>query len=147
MNKSLANSDPEVREILRKEICRQRDSLMLIPSENYASRAVLETQSSVFTNKYAEGYPNRRYYQGCQYVDELEELTIRRAKRLFKAEHVNVQVHSGTQANIAVYHALLKPGDTVFSLSLSQGGHLSHGKKGTLPHSCYRIVHYGVNWR
>jgi len=145
MNESLKNSDPKIYEILKKEIGRQRNSLMLIPSENYASRAVLETQASVFTNKYAEGYSNKRYYQGCQYVEEIEELAIRRAKQLFKAEHVNVQAHSGTQANIAVYHAFLKPGDTILSLSLPQGGHLSHGKKGTLPYSYYRIVHYGLS--
>ena len=138
----LTQSDPEIQHLLQRELERQKSTLMMIPSENYASPAVLAVQSSVFNNKYAEGYPGKRYYQGCQWVDQVETIAIERARTLFGAEHANVQVHSGTGANIAVYQALLSPGDTIMSLDLSQGGHLSHGKKNTLPHSCYKIVHY-----
>ncbi len=145
MNRSLEESDLQVHNILEKEKIRQQDTLTLIPSENYPSRAVREAEGSILIDKYAEGYPGRRYYQGCQLVDELEELTINRAKKLFGGEHVNVQPHSGTQANIAVYQALLNPGDTILSLNLSHGGHLSHGNKATLPYAHYRVVHYGVN--
>jgi len=146
-SKSLSQIDPEIEELIKKELYRQQDTLMLIPSENYASPAVLEAQSSVFNNKYAEGYISKRYYQGCRWVDEVERIAIQRAKELFGAEHVNVQAHSGTGANIACYHALLQPHDKILSLDLSQGGHISHGKKGSLPFSFYKIVHYGVNRR
>jgi glycine hydroxymethyltransferase len=142
---ALAQSDPEIQHLLRCELKRQKHTLMMIPSENYASPAVLAVQASVFNNKYAEGYPGKRYYQGCQWVDQVETIAIERAKQLFGTEHANVQAHSGTGANIAVYQALLNPGDTIMSLDLSQGGHLSHGKKNTLPHSCYRIVHYALD--
>ncbi|MCD6083316.1 serine hydroxymethyltransferase [Candidatus Aerophobetes bacterium] len=145
MSDSLEKIDPEVKEILHKEFVRQQNNLTLIASENYASRAVLEAEGSVLINKYAEGYPKRRYYQGCRFVDEIEELAIRRAKALFRCEHVNVQVHSGTQANMAVYQALLKPGDTILSLSLSGGGHLSHGSEGSFPYKYHRIVNYGLD--
>ncbi|MCD6317729.1 serine hydroxymethyltransferase [Candidatus Aerophobetes bacterium] len=144
-SRTLAECDPQVDEIIKKEILRQQETLTLIPSENYASKAVLKAQGSLFTNKYAEGYPGKRYYRGCQWIDEIEKLAIERAKKLFKAEYVNVQVHSGTQANIVVYQALLNPGDTIFSLNLSHGGHLSHGKKGTFPYKYHRIVNYGVD--
>jgi len=142
---SLAQTDPQIEKILKKELIRQRNSLSLIPSENYPSRAVLEAEGSVLIDKYAEGYPGKRYYQGCKFVDEIERLAIERARKIFKAEHVNVQPHSGTQANIAVYQALLNPGDTILSLNLSQGGHLSHGSEATLPYTHYQIAHYGVN--
>ena len=145
MSDSLEKIDPEVKEILHKEFVRQQNNLSLIASENYASRAVLEAEGSVLINKYAEGYPKRRYYQGCRFVDEIEELAIRRAKALFRCEHVNVQVHSGTQANMAVYQALLKPGDTILSLSLPGGGHLSHGSEGSFPYKYHRIVNYGLD--
>ncbi len=145
MLRSLAQTDSQIEKILKKESIRQQDTLTLIPSENYPSRAVREAEGSILIDKYAEGYPGKRHYRGCQFVDELEELAIERAKKLFKGEHVNVQPHSGTQANIAVYQALLNPGDTILSLNLSHGGHLSHGNKATLPHTHYRIIHYGVN--
>jgi len=145
MSGSLGKTDPEVKEILRREFVRQQNNLSLIASENYASRAVLEAEGSVLINKYAEGYPKRRYYQGCRFVDEIEKLAIKRAKALFRCEHVNVQVHSGTQANMAVYQALLKPGDTILSLSLSGGGHLSHGSEGSFPYKYHRIVNYGLD--
>jgi len=141
----LSKVDSEIGKILQEELTREQKTLSLIPSENYASKAVLEAQGSIFTNKYAEGYPGKRYYQGCRFIDKIEEIAIQRAKKLFKCEHVNVQAHSGTQANIAVYHALLKPGDTILSLSLAEGGHLSHGGKGTLPYKYYRIVNYGLD--
>jgi len=143
--KSLSEVDPEIAELIQRELLRQQDTLVLIPSENYATPAVLEAQSSVLTNKYAEGYPGGRYYQGCEWVDKVEAIAINRAKKLFGAEHVNVQVHSGTGANIAVYQALLKPGDKILSLSLTQGGHLSHGKEGSLPFKHYTIANYGVD--
>jgi glycine hydroxymethyltransferase len=124
---NLKLTDPEVYESIQKEVERERENIVLIASENYASPAILEVQGSVFTNKYAEGYPGKRYYGGCQYADVVENLAIERAKELFNAEHVNVQPHSGTQANMAVYFSMLKPGDTILAMSLSHGGHLSHG--------------------
>ena len=145
MNKSLRETDLQIHNILKKESIRQQDTLTLIPSENYPSLAVLEAEGSVLIDKYAEGYPGKRYYQGCQFADEIEELAIKRAKKIFKGEHINVQPHSGTQANIAVYQALLNPGDTILSLKLCQGGHLSHGNNATLPHTHYRIIHYGID--
>ena len=118
---------------------------MLIPSENYASRAVMEIQGSILANKYAEGYPGERYYNGCEFMDEVESLAIERAKALFGVEHVNVQPHAGTQANMAVYYALLEPGDTILSMSLSHGGHLSHGDAVNFSGRYYNVVTYGVN--
>ena len=141
----LAEKDPEVALALRQEEDRQRHSIVLIASENYASKAVLEAQSGVMNNKYAEGYPGRRYYGGCQYVDVVENLAIRRAKELFEAEHANVQAHSGAQANMAAYFALLKPGDTVLGMRLDQGGHLTHGATVNFSGNLYRFVSYGVD--
>lgn len=141
----LKTIDPEIYEIMRRETERQRIKLNLIASENYASRAVLQAQGSVMTNKYAEGYPGKRYYGGCEFVDEAEILAIERAKKLFKAEHVNVQPHSGTQANMAVYLAFLKYGDTIMSMDLSHGGHLSHGSPVNFSGKLFNIVSYGVS--
>ncbi|NLY52252.1 MAG: serine hydroxymethyltransferase [Firmicutes bacterium] len=137
--------DPEVYEALRRELERQRNSIELIASENFVSRAVLEAAGSVLTNKYAEGYPNRRYYGGCQYVDEVEVLAIERAKALFGAEHANVQPHAGAQANMAVYFAILSPGDTVLGMSLAHGGHLTHGSPVNFSGKLFNFVHYGVD--
>ncbi len=141
----LKTIDPEIYEIMRHEVERQRNKLNLIASENYASRAVLQAQGSVMTNKYAEGYPGKRYYGGCEFVDEAENLAIERAKKLFKAEHVNVQPHSGSQANMAVYFAMLKYGDTIMSMDLSHGGHLSHGSPVNFSGKLFNIVPYGVS--
>jgi glycine hydroxymethyltransferase len=142
---NLKLSDPEVFEAIQKEIERERKNIVLIASENYASPSVLEVQGSVFTNKYAEGYPGKRYYGGCEYADVVENLAIERAKKLFGAEHVNVQPHSGTQANMAVYFSVLKPGDAILSMSLSHGGHLSHGASVSFSGIFYKILTYGVN--
>jgi glycine hydroxymethyltransferase len=128
-----------------EEIRREQDKIVLIASENYASRAVLEAQGSVFTNKYAEGYPGKRYYGGCEYADVVELLAIKRAKELFGAEHVNVQPHSGTQANMAVYFSMLKPGDRILGLSLNHGGHLSHGMPINFSGALYKTFFYGVD--
>jgi len=141
----LAEVDPELAEAINLEERRQREKLELIASENYTARAVKEAAASVLTNKYAEGYPGRRYYGGCEYVDIVEELAIERVKTLFGAEHANVQPHSGSQANMAVYFALLEPGDTILSLSLDQGGHLTHGSPVNFSGQLYNIVHYGVS--
>ena len=141
----LAELDPEIAELLGRELERQRDQIELIASENFTWPAVLEAVGSVPTNKYAEGYPGRRYYGGCEIVDELEQLAIDRAKELFSAEHANVQPHAGAQANMAVYHGLLEPGDTVLSLRLDHGGHLTHGLKVNFSGRLYTIVHYGVS--
>jgi glycine hydroxymethyltransferase len=143
--KLLTKTDPEIEKLMQKELRRQQNTLMMIPSENYASPAVLKAQSSVFNNKYAEGQVGKRYYQGCKWADEVEKIAIDRAKELFGAEHANVQVHSGTGANIACYQALLKPKDKILSLDLTQGGHLSHGREGSLPFNYYTIAHYGVD--
>ncbi|RCV51492.1 serine hydroxymethyltransferase [Marinitenerispora sediminis] len=129
LNQTLAELDPEVAVAVDAELARQRDTLEMIASENFAPQAVLEAQGSVLTNKYAEGYPGRRYYGGCEHVDVVEQLAIDRAKALFGAEHANVQPHSGAQANTAVYFALLKPGDTILGLDLAHGGHLTHGMR------------------
>ena len=129
VNKGLAEVDPEIAAVLDGELARQRDTLEMIASENFVPRAVLEAQGSVLTNKYAEGYPGRRYYGGCEQVDIAESLAITRAKELFGAEHANVQPHSGATANAAVLHALIKPGDTIMGLELAHGGHLTHGMK------------------
>lgn len=142
---SLAAADPEIARVINLEIERQQDTLEFIASENSVSLAVLEAQGSVLTNKYAEGYPGKRYYGGCRYVDMAEQLVIERAKIIFGAEHVNAQPHSGTQANFAVYMALLKPGDTILSMSLAHGGHLTHGSSLSMSGKFYKIVHYGVD--
>ena len=127
MWRTLAESDPEVAQAIRDELHRQNDGLELIASENFVSRAVLEAAGSVMTNKYAEGYPGKRYYGGCEFVDVVERAAIARAKSLFGAEHANVQPHAGAQANMAVYLALLQPGEKILGMSLSHGGHLTHG--------------------
>ena len=145
MNKLLAEVDPQIVEITANDLARQQSSLMLIPSENYASRAVMEIQGSILANKYAEGYPGERYYNGCEFMDDVESLAIERAKALFGAEHVNVQPHAGTQANMAAYHALLDPGDTILAMLLSHGGHLSHGDKVNFSGRYYNVVAYGVD--
>jgi glycine hydroxymethyltransferase len=144
-NRPLAEVDPEVAEALSGELRRQQDTLEMIASENFVPRAVLECQGSVLTNKYAEGYPGRRYYGGCEWVDVSEQLAIDRAKALFGAEHANVQPHSGAQANTAVYHALLQPGDTIMGLSLAHGGHLTHGMKINVSGRLYDIAAYEVD--
>lgn len=141
----LKTIDPEIYEIIQHEVERQRNKLNLIASENYASRAVLQAQGSVMTNKYAEGYPGKRYYGGCEFVDMAENLAIERAKKLFGAEHINVQPHSGSQANMAVYLAMLKHGDTIMSMDLSHGGHLSHGSPVNFSGKLFNIVPYGVS--
>ena len=140
----LKKFDPDIYGAIRDEKKREQEKLILIASENYSSQAVLEAQGCLFTNKYAEGYPGRRYYGGCEFVDVAETLAIERAKELFGAEHVNVQPHSGTQANMAVYLATLKPGDTILSMSLAHGGHLSHGHAINFSGSIYHPVFYGV---
>ena len=137
--------DPEVAAAIGKEMERQQHSLILIASENYASRPVLEASGTVLTNKYAEGYPARRYYGGCEFVDMAESIAIERAKKLFGAEHANVQPHSGTQANMAAYAALIQPGDTVMGMRLDQGGHLSHGSPVNFSGKTYNFVAYGLD--
>ena len=144
MLKDLFNSDPEIFEAIYKEIKRQHENLELIASENFVSRAVLSSLGTPLTNKYAEGYPGKRYYGGCEFVDIAEELARERAKKLFNAEHANVQPHSGTQANMAVYFAVLKPSDTILSMELSHGGHLSHGSPVSFSGKLYNVVYYGV---
>ena len=140
----LDTQDPEIAAAIHFEEQRQRDNLELIASENYASRAVREAMACVMTNKYAEGYPGRRYYGGCEFVDVAEQLAIDRAKQLFGAEHVNVQTHAGAQANMAVFMAVLQPGDTVLGMSLAHGGHLTHGTKVSFSGKLYNAVAYGV---
>ena len=137
--------DEEVYEAMMRELERQRDHIELIASENFVSPAVMEAMGSHLTNKYAEGYPGARYYGGCQYVDEVENLAIARAKELFGAEHANVQPHSGSQANVAVYLALLKPGDTILGMDLSHGGHLTHGSKASISGKYFNACFYGVD--
>ncbi len=141
----LADIDPEIAELLGRELERQRSQIELIASENFTWPSVLEALGSVPTNKYAEGYPGKRYYGGCEVVDEIEQLAIDRAKSLFGAEHANVQPHAGAQANMAAYFALLQPGDTILSLRLDHGGHLTHGLKVNFSGRLYTIVHYGVS--
>lgn len=143
--KHLKQTDPEVFKAILNETRRQNQNIELIASENFASRAVLEAQASTMVNKYAEGYPGRRWYNGCEFVDVVENLAVERAKKLFGAEHVNVQPHCGTQANMAVYFAALKPGDTVLAMDLSCGGHLSHGHPHNFSGKFYKIISYGVN--
>lgn len=142
---SIIQRDAEVAQILELEVKRQASTINLIASENHADKAILYAQGSIMTDKYAEGYPGRRYYSGCTYVDMVETLAIERAKKLFKAEHANVQPHSGTQANMAAYSVLLEYGDTVMGMDLSHGGHLSHGSKVNFSGKWYRFVPYGVN--
>ena len=138
-------SDPELYGAMKNELERQRDHIELIASENFTSRAVMEAMGSHLTNKYAEGYPGARYYGGCEYVDIVEQLAIDRAKALFGAEHANVQPHSGSQANVAVYLALLKPGDTILGMDLSHGGHLTHGSKASISGKYFNACFYGVD--
>ena len=141
----LSEIDPEIAALLGRELDRQRDQIELIASENFTWPSVLEAIGSVPTNKYAEGYPGKRYYGGCEVVDEIEQLAIDRAKELFGAEHANVQPHAGAQANMAAYFGLLTPGDTILSLRLDHGGHLTHGLKVNFSGRLYTIVHYGVS--
>src|SRR5579863_7799702 len=141
---TLKQTDPEISAIIEKEKQRQQEGLEMIASENYVSPAVLEAQGSVLTNKYAEGYPGKRYYGGCEFVDQAEQLAIDRAKKLFGSTHANVQPHSGTQANIAVYMTALKPGDTVLGMNLAHGGHLTHGHPLNFSGKTYKFVSYGV---
>lgn len=141
----IKDQDKEIYEVIQNEFNRQNNNIELIASENFVSEAVMEAQGSVLTNKYAEGYPNRRYYGGCEYVDVSETLAIERAKQLFGAEHVNVQPHSGSQANMAVYQALLKPGDVILGMGMDAGGHLTHGAKVNFSGKEYRSYSYGLN--
>ncbi len=141
----LSQTDPEINRALHMEGKRQKETINLIASENYASRAVLEAESSSLTNKYAEGYPQQRYYGGCENVDTVENLAVQRAKELFHAEHANVQPHSGAQANMAVYFALLNYGDTVMGMNLAHGGHLTHGSKVSFSGKAYNFIPYGLN--
>jgi glycine hydroxymethyltransferase len=142
---SIQTVDPEIAAIIERERRRQKEGLEMIASENYASRAVLEAVGSVLTNKYAEGYPGKRYYSGCEFVDQVEALAIERAKKLFGAPHANVQPHSGSQANLGAYNALIQPGDVVLAMSLAQGGHLTHGAPVNLSGQLYKFIGYGVN--
>ena len=141
---AIDEQDPEIFAAIAGEERRQRENLELIASENYASRAVREAMGCVMTNKYAEGYPGKRYYGGCEWVDVAEKLAIDRCKQIFSAEHANVQPHSGAQANMAVFMALLQPGDTVLGMSLAHGGHLTHGTKVSFSGKLYNAVAYGV---
>jgi len=145
MNRVLSEVDPLMAQILDEEMERQRYCLVMIPSENYASKAVLQTQGCILTNKYAEGYPGKRFYNGCKYMDMVESLAIERAKALFGAEHINVQLHTGTQANMAAYYALLNDGDTILSMNIDHGGHLSHGRPQNFSGRYYKVVFYGVD--
>lgn len=142
---SLEKVDFEIYQLIKKEEERQKFTLELIASENFVDDAILEAHGSILTNKYAEGYPGKKYYGGCQYIDDIETLAIERAKQLFSADHANVQPHSGSQANMAVFFAMLKPGDTVLSMNLAHGGHLTHGSPVNFSGMLYNIVHYGVN--
>jgi len=137
--------DPEIAGAIEREVSRQRYTIELIASENVASRAVMEAQGSVLTNKYAEGYPGRRYYGGCEFMDEVENLAINRAKKLFGAEHANIQPHSGTQANTAVYFSFLRPGDTILGMNLAHGGHLTHGSPVNISGKYFNVAFYGVD--
>ena len=143
--KRLEETDHQVHRAIQAEINRERNNLLMIASENYASESVIEAQANVMTNKYAEGYPGARYYGGCEYVDEVERLAVERAKRLFGAEYVNVQPHSGSQANMAVYLSVLKPGDLILGMDLSHGGHLTHGSPVSFSGMIYRSISYGLD--
>ena len=145
MRRTLAEADPEIAAAVDHEIRRQHEGLEMIASENFVSQAVLEAVGSVFTNKYAEGYPGKRYYGGCEYADVVENLARDRARQLFAADHVNVQPHSGSQANAAAYMAVINPGDTILGLDLAHGGHLTHGHKLSFSGKLYRVVFYGVD--
>jgi glycine hydroxymethyltransferase len=140
----LRSLDPEIHSAIAAELGRQQSHIELIASENFTYPAVLEAQGSVLTNKYAEGYPGRRWYGGCEFVDKVEQLAIDRAKRLFGAEHANVQPHSGSQANFAVYTSVLQPGDKILAMNLSHGGHLTHGNPANFSGKLYQVVAYGV---
>ena len=142
---NLKREDKEISDLMEKELKRQREGIELIASENFASQAVMEAMGSHLTNKYAEGYPSKRYYGGCEIVDEVEEVARNRAKELFGAEHVNVQPHSGSQANMAVYFTILEPGDTVLGMDLSHGGHLTHGSPVNFSGKLFNFVSYGVD--
>jgi len=142
---NLNKTDEEIYQLIQKEEKRQKSTIELIASENFVSDAVLEAQGSVLTNKYAEGYPGNKYYGGCQFIDEVEKLAIKRAEKLFSAEHANVQPHSGSQANMAVYFSVLKPGDTILSMNLAHGGHLTHGSPVNFSGKLYNIIPYGVD--
>src|SRR6185436_10559727 len=142
---ALSQNDPEIYDAISKEAHRQNDNIELIASENFTSLAVMEAVGSVLTNKYAEGYPDKRWYGGCEFVDIAEKLAQERAKALFGAEHVNVQPHSGSQANAAVYFSVLQPGDTVLAMNLSHGGHLTHGHPMNFSGKFFKIVPYGVS--
>ncbi|HPN61385.1 MAG TPA: serine hydroxymethyltransferase, partial [Bacilli bacterium] len=142
---SLKKSDPEIYQVIQKETRRQQNNIELIASENFVSKAVLEAQGSILTNKYAEGYPNKRYYGGCVHVDVLENLAIERAKKLFDANFANVQAHSGSTANMAAYRALIKPGDRVLGMALDQGGHLTHGHPLSFSGIDYQFFAYHVD--
>ena len=142
---NVKKTDPDIFNFISKELERQKSTLELIASENFTSLAVMEAQGTVLTNKYAEGLPGKRYYGGCEYHDEIEKLAIERAKKLFNAEHVNVQPHSGAQANFAVFLAVLKPGDTILGMSLDQGGHLTHGSKANVSGKWFNSISYGVD--
>src|ERR1700733_10082449 len=144
MARPLAEVDPDIYRLIQKETDRQNGQLELIASENFTSEAILEATGSVLTNKYAEGYPGKRYYGGCEFVDQIEEIARDRAKKLFGAEYVNVQPHSGSQANQAAYAAILQPGDTIMGLDLAHGGHLTHGHKLNFSGKTYNAIHYGV---
>ena len=145
MRRGLKDSDPEIYRAVRAELDRERNTLVMIASENYAGRAVIEAQANVLTNKYAEGYPGARYYGGCEYVDEVERLAVERAMRLFGAKHANVQPHSGSQANMAVYLTFLRPGDLIMGMDLSHGGHLTHGSPVSFSGKLFRSVSYGLD--
>ncbi|MEN6404713.1 MAG: serine hydroxymethyltransferase [Armatimonadia bacterium] len=145
MNRTLAQADHEIARILSDELERQKTTLMLIPSENYASRAVMAAAGSVFTNKYAEGYPYKRYYNGCENYDKLESLAIQRAKDVFRAEHANVQLHTGSQANMAAYYCMLEKGDKILGMSVAHGGHLTHGLNRNFSGQFYESHSYGLN--
>ncbi|MDP2921995.1 MAG: serine hydroxymethyltransferase [Candidatus Omnitrophota bacterium] len=143
--KALKRTDPEIYDVIQKELFRQQNNIELIASENFTSIAVLEAAGSVLTNKYAEGYPSKRWYGGCEHVDSAESLAIERARKIFGAEHANVQPHSGSQANMAVYFALLDPGDTVLAMDLAAGGHLTHGLKHNFSGKLFNVISYGLN--
>src|SRR5471030_3188547 len=145
MSRSLAQADPEIAQAIAHEAERQHDGLELIASENFVSEAVLQAAGSVFTNKYAEGYPGKRYYGGCEYADVVENLARDRAKQLFGADHANVQPHSGSQANMAAYMSILKPGDSILGMNLSHGGHLTHGHPLNFSGINYKVAAYGVS--
>ncbi len=145
VNKTINELDPDLAKAVEKEQQRQEEHIELIASENYTTPLVMELQGSVLTNKYAEGYPGRRYYGGCEHVDEAETLAIERAKKLFSADYANVQPHSGSQANMAVYMSLLEPGDTILGMSLSEGGHLTHGAKVNFSGKLYHFISYGLD--